>query len=99
MRGPDNPIGLPARDKPPPDTLEPPAIEEQHPDASAEKEVAAVVTRAQAKKRAPRSQPLKTPAPSSEPPQSDSYAEEQERDETLKTCFAQIGKESKNPKN
>lgn len=56
-----------------------------------------MVTRAQAKKRAPHFQPLKTPASTSEPPQNDSYAEQQQRDKTLKPCFAQIGQESKNP--
>lgn len=98
VRAPDDPIASPTQEEIPPDTIKPQVMYEPHPDDSAEREVAAAVTRAQSKKKARRFQPLKTPAPTSEPPQECSYAEEQERDHSLKSCFAQIGKETKNSK-
>lgn len=99
VRAPDDPMASQVQDELTPDTCEQPAT----PDISAEYEAAAVVTRAQAKrghheKRAPCFWPLKTHALTPNLHEGDSYAEE-ERDKSLKTCFAQIGKESINPKN
>ncbi|XP_075732486.1 uncharacterized protein LOC142775054 [Rhipicephalus microplus] len=59
--------------------------------ATADEDVVAVATRAQTKAQSKPFQPL--PAPNSAEDPSFSYAEEQIQDESLKPCFAQIGKD------
>lgn len=55
---------------------------------------AAAVTRAQAKAQAKPFSPLQTPDPAEKPMEDRSYAEEQQRDQTLKACIARIGEKS-----
>lgn len=51
VRAPDDPIASPTQEEIPPDTIKPQVMYEPHPDDSAEREVAAAVTRAQSKKK------------------------------------------------
>ncbi|KAM7309516.1 uncharacterized protein ISCGN_006523 [Ixodes scapularis] len=55
---------------------------------------AAAVTRAQAKAQAKPFSPLQTPDPAEKPMEDRSYAEEQQRDQTLKACIARKGEKS-----